>query len=189
MHNLMLPENKNEWKPRMKKIVLTLIAGAILAACQSSPMSSGKQARADFASKSGSNVTGYATFVERGDKVIVTTKVSGLQPNSQHGYHVHEKGDCSAPDATSAGGHFNPDNHPHGNPGQQVRHAGDMKNLVADAKGEATVTQELDIIRIDEGKFGILNRGLVIHANVDDYASQPAGNAGGRIACGLIRKS
>lgn len=173
----------------MKAIVLTLIAGTVLAACQSSPSaSSDKQARADFESRSGSSVTGYSTFVERGDKVIVTTKVSGLQPNSQHGYHVHEKGDCSSPDAMSAGGHFNPDNHPHGDPGQQVRHAGAMKNLVADGKGEVSVVQEVDLIRVDNGKYGILDRALVIHTNPDDYVSQPVGNAGGRIACGLIRK-
>lgn len=172
------------------KVVFSLLGAALLVACQSSPVkSAGNQAHATLEPRSNSSVKGNVDFFESGSKVRVTAKVSGLMPGSQHGFHVHEKGDCSSPDAMSAGGHFNPDGNPHSNPGSEKRHAGDMNNLTADSKGEATASFEFDTIRIDEGKYGILNRAVVIHAQPDDYASQPAGNAGGRIACGVIRKS
>ncbi len=171
------------------KLLPIVISAALLAACQSSPMQSGgKQARATLEPRSGSNVAGQVDFAERGDKVLVSVKVSGLKPNAQHGFHVHEKGDCSAPDGMSTGGHFNPDGHPHSHAKKMPRHAGDMENLVADAKGEAMATFELDTIRVDNGKYGIVDRAVIVHTNPDDYTTQPTGNAGGRIACGLIRK-
>jgi Cu-Zn family superoxide dismutase len=132
---------------------------------------------------------GVVTFEETPDKVLVTVRVSGLQPNQEHGFHVHEKGDCSAPDATSAGGHFNPDQYPHAHPGQGKRHAGAMHNLKADAKGQVDTTLEVDTVRLTEGKYRIVGRALIIHAKPDDYVSQPVGNAGGRIACGVIVRS
>lgn len=171
------------------KLTLIFIGIALLAGCQSSPMQSGgKQARAVLEAKSGSNVAGQVDFAERGNKVLVSVKVRGLTPNSQHGFHVHEKGDCSAADGMSTGGHFNPDGHPHSHAKKTPRHAGDMENLVANAKGEATATFELETIRVDNGRHGILDRAVIVHANPDDYMTQPTGNAGGRIACGLIRK-
>jgi Cu-Zn family superoxide dismutase len=175
----------------MKLIQLfpTLFGIAILAACQSSPMQpAAKQARATLESKSGSTVAGTVDFTERGDKVIVTTRVSGLQPNTVHGFHVHEKGDCSAPDAMSAGGHFNPDSKPHAGPMDSMHHAGDMGNLTSDGNGEANVSIEMDTIRVDDSQHGILNRAVVIHANPDDFKTQPTGNSGGRVACGVIKK-
>jgi len=171
------------------KIFYALIAILALAGCQSySSSTAWKQARADLEAKSGSAVTGYVTFFERSDRVLVSVKVGGLKPNSEHGFHVHEKGDCSSADAMSAGGHFNPDAHAHGNPKQVKRHAGAMVNLIADAKGESTVSFDVDTIRVDHGKYGILDRAVIIHSNPDDYVSQPVGNAGGRLACGLIKK-
>jgi Cu-Zn family superoxide dismutase len=100
---------------------------------------------------------------------------------------VHEAGDCSAPDASSAKGHFNPAGRSHGHHGGSERHAGDMPNLVADASGNATLSAELDMMSLTEGPAGILKRSVVIHADPDDYKSQPAGNSGKRIACGVIR--
>jgi Cu-Zn family superoxide dismutase len=171
------------------KLLIALIGAATLVACQSNPSQSpGKQARANLEAKSGSNVAGNVDFTENGDKVRVSVKVSGLKPNSQHGFHVHEKGDCSSADALTAGGHFNPDGNPHSHAGEAKRHAGDLVNLVADGNGESTASFEVDIIRVDDGKDGILDRAIVVHANPDDYVSQPVGNAGGRIACGLIKK-
>lgn len=171
------------------KLFFAFVSSIALMGCQSFPMhSAAKQGRAELEAKSGSQVIGYVNFVERGDKVLVTANVSGLKPNSEHGFHVHEKGDCSAADAMSAGGHFNPDGYSHNHPAQIKRHAGAMVNLVANSKGEATVTFEVDTIRLDEGRYGILKRALIIHANPDDYVSQPVGNAGGRIACGVIHK-
>ena len=171
------------------KTLLPLLGLAALAGCQMMPHSStGTQARASLDARSGSSVSGQVNLQEAKDRVRVTAKVSGLKPNSEHGFHVHEKGDCSAPDATSAGGHFNPDGQAHGHHAQAKRHAGDMPNLVANDKGEASASFDVEGVRLDEGKHGILNRAIVVHANPDDYQSQPAGNAGGRIACGIIRK-
>ncbi|MDB5769731.1 MAG: superoxide dismutase [Burkholderia sp.] len=172
------------------KLLIALVGVAALVSCQTNPsQSAGKQARASLEAKSGSNVAGNVDFVEQGAKTLVSVKVRGLKPNSQHGFHVHEKGDCSSADALTAGGHFNPDGNPHAHAGEAKRHAGDLVNLVADGNGESNATFEVDTIRVDDGKHGILNRAVIIHANPDDYVSQPVGNAGGRIACGLIRKS
>jgi Cu-Zn family superoxide dismutase len=170
------------------KLLFALAGAALLAGCQSYPTASAdKQARAELEPKSGSQVKGAVTFAERGDKVLVSAKVSGLKPSSQHGFHVHEKGDCSSPDGMSAGGHFNPDGHPHGH-GKAPHHAGDMPNLIADGSGNAVASFEVEKLRVDDGKHGVLNHAVIVHANPDDYVSQPVGNAGGRLACGVIRK-
>ena len=168
------------------KLLLASIAMVSLAGCQSTATATGPQAAAALQARSGSNVAGNVSFQQAGDQVLVTAKVSGLKPNAEHGFHVHEKGDCSAADATSAGGHFNPDGQAHGHHAQGTRHAGDLPNLVADAKGEASVSFKTSGIRVDGGKYGVISRAVVVHANPDDYKSQPAGNAGGRIACGVI---
>lgn len=148
-----------------------------------------RQARADLEAKSGSNVDGTVNFTEQSGVVRMEVKASGLKPNSEHGIHIHEKGDCSAPDATSAGGHFNPDNQPHGHPREMKRHAGDLPNLRADGQGQATASYELKGITLDQDFRGILQRAVVIHAEPDDYQTQPAGDSGSRIACGVIEKS
>ena len=168
------------------KLIYPLLAIAVLAGCQSNAASPGKQARAEFLAKSGSAVAGSVNFTERGDKVLVEVRALGLKPNSEHGFHIHEKGDCSAADATSAGGHFNPDNRSHGHPESAQSHAGDMPNLKADDKGQAITTFEMKGVKLNSGDHGILQRSVIIHANPDDHTSQPAGNAGARIACGVI---
>ena len=107
-------------------------------------------------------------------------------PFRQHGFHVHEVGDCSAADASSAKGHFNPAGKGHGHHHGPERHAGDLPNLVADAAGRATYRAEVDMLTLDKGPMGIVGRSLVVHADPDDYRSQPAGNSGKRVACGVI---
>jgi Cu-Zn family superoxide dismutase len=154
----------------------------------SSAPSPTRQARADLEAKSGSNVDGTVNFTQQGGVVRMEVKASGLKPNSEHGIHIHEKGDCSAPDATSAGGHFNPDNQPHGHPREMKRHAGDLPNLRADEQGQATASHELKGITLDQDFRGVLQRAVVIHAEPDDYKTQPAGDSGPRIACGVIEK-
>lgn len=117
----------------------------------------------------------------------ITGEITGLKANAEHGFHVHERGDCSAPDAGSAGEHFNPAGQPHGRPNGQPHHAGDMTNLTADAQGNAQVDIRLDEATLgDGGDNDVMNRALVVHADPDDYTSQPAGNSGARIACGVI---
>ena len=136
----------------------------------------------------GNETAGTVTFVQRGDKVLVSADVRGLKPNQEHGFHVHEKGDCSSGDGMSAGGHFNPDavSHGHVQPGDSG-HAGDMPNLKADANGNAKVTFEMTKMTVAEGKFGVIGKGLIVHRDPDDLKSQPAGNAGPRVACSVIK--
>lgn len=152
------------------------------------PVSSAREAVANLASASGSLVSGRLVLVPMGTGVHLTGEVGGLQPGSSHGFHIHEKGDCSAADGSSAGGHFNPAAQPHGRAGHGAHHAGDADNLVADGNGVARVDMHLDGVTLgDGGPADIAGRAIVVHAAADDYRSQPAGNAGARVACGVIR--
>jgi superoxide dismutase, Cu-Zn family len=136
--------------------------------------------------KSGSNIQGSVNFSQSGKQIIVSGNFSGLKPNAEHGIHIHEKGDCSAPDATSAGGHYNPTSMPHGSSTVMAHHAGDMPNIVSDANGNANYKAVLKDFTL-EGDQSIIGRAVVVHRDPDDYKSQPAGNSGPRIGCGLIR--
>ena len=136
----------------------------------------------------GNTASGSVTFTQRGDKVVIAANLSGLKPNAEHGFHVHEKGDCSSGDGMSAGGHFNPRGSPHGHYSTQARHAGDMPNLKADGYGNANLSAELDIITVTAGPTSVVGRGLIVHAQPDDYKSQPVGNAGARLACAVIQQ-
>jgi Cu-Zn family superoxide dismutase len=127
---------------------------------------------------------GVIHFMQSGDKIKVEAMLEGLKPGP-HGFHIHEKGDCSAADFTSAGGHFNPAHKSHGGLEATEKHGGDMGNINADAKGKAKLTLELSGISIG-GAEGILGKAVIIHENSDDFKTQPTGNAGGRIACGVI---
>ena len=144
------------------------------------------RAVADLNPASGSQVTGTVTFTQHGNQVTVVADVRGLPPNSSHGFHIHEKGDCSAPDAMNAGGHFNPDHHPHAGPNTSMHNAGDLGNLEANGQGRAYKRMTVDDITLDHGAHGVLDRGLIVHEKLDDYTTQPTGNAGARIACGVI---
>jgi Cu-Zn family superoxide dismutase len=145
-------------------------------------------ATATLAPTAGNSATGSVTFVQKGDKVTVAAKVTGLAPGG-HGFHIHEKGDCSAPDATSARGHFNPTGKAHGNPESPDHHAGDMPMLQADASGNASLTAELTGISIGSGATDIIGKSVIVHKDADDYKTQPTGNSGARLACGVIAKS
>lgn len=161
-----------------------LVLAASLAACASQSMPPSASGVATLAAKSGSNAAGTVRFSQQGNQVRVVASVSGLKPNQEHGFHVHEKGDCSSADGMSTGGHFNPMGHPHGPQGSQ-RHAGDMPSLKADASGRADATFVLDGVTL-LGDKGLMGKGVIVHAQPDDYTTQPTGNAGARIACGVI---
>jgi Cu-Zn family superoxide dismutase len=111
--------------------------------------------------------------------------VRGLAPGSEHGFHIHDKGDCSAADASSAGGHFNPGAAQHG-AGSGVHHAGDIPNIKADARGVAHVDAKVAGVTLAAGATSVAGRSLVVHRDADDYTTQPAGNSGPRVACGVI---
>lgn len=145
----------------------------------------GRKAVAVLSPTQGNNVTGTITFTEERDGVRVIADVRGLTPGS-HGFHVHDKGDCSAPDAASAGSHFNPENMPHGGPDAAQRHAGDLGNIMADASGHGRLDR-IDHHLSFSGPNSILGRAVIVHAKADDLKSQPAGDAGARVACGVIQ--
>jgi Cu-Zn family superoxide dismutase len=165
-----------------------LAAIAILAAGCASMTSTGPSATAVLDSTKNNTAAGKAEFVQKGDKVMVTVKVTGLSPG-QHGFHIHEKGDCSSGDSMSAGGHFNPTNKPHGDPLAADHHTGDLPMLAADASGNASATFELAGMTIGSGATDIVGRGLIIHKDPDDFKTQPTGNSGARVACGVITRT
>lgn len=154
----------------------------------SAPMESLEPSRAAAAAAlkpaSGSEVSGTVSFHETADGVHLVADVSGLAPG-KHGFHVHEKGDCSDPKAESAGPHFNPGGQPHGAHDAPAHHAGDLGNLEADANGQARLDRTVKGVTLS-GPDGLIGRGLIVHANADDLESQPSGNAGARVACAVI---
>ncbi len=129
--------------------------------------------------------TGTVTFTQVGDKVKIHADLTGLPPG-KHGIHIHESGDISAPDLMSTKGHYNPDHHAHGGPTTSPVHAGDFGNLIADVSGKATLDLTVDDISVGGEKNDILGKAVIIHAKADDLKSQPSGNAGARIAGGVI---
>lgn len=183
----------------MRIALIVATTAVFLGACSSAPppppkvevevptLSTAKQAVANLASASGSLVSGKATLVPMAGGVHITGTVGGLPPNSAHGFHVHEKGDCSAVDASSAGAHFNPFASAHGKAASGAHHAGDMDNVSADAEGVAKLDIHVTGVTLGGGAINdIAGRALIVHAAPDDYTSQPAGNAGARVACGVI---
>ncbi len=166
---------------------LSIAAVALLAGCQM--MSSGPRASAVLEPTKGNNASGEATFRQSGDKVRVQVAVQGLKPGQVHGFHIHEAGDCSSGDGMSTKGHFNPMSKPHGHPSSGERHAGDLPALQADANGRASLDVTVEGITVGAGPTSVVAKGLIVHAQPDDYKTQPTGNAGARIACGVIKAS
>jgi Cu-Zn family superoxide dismutase len=141
---------------------------------------------AEMSPTEGNDVRGTVRFTQQAESVLVNVDLTGLEPGSVHGFHVHEHGDCSAPDASSAGGHYDPTGVEHGLPPETPRHAGDMGNIQADEQGEVHTQLEFDIFSVSrEDPPPVLGRGVIVHAREDD-GSQPAGNAGPRLSCGVI---
>lgn len=174
--------------------VLCTAVAVALAACAPAPVErdtpppsvSAARATANLAPASASLVSGTLTLTTMGDGVHVGGELGGLRPGA-HGFHIHEHGDCSAADASSAGGHFNPTNMPHGRSGPGRHHLGDSDNILADADGVAIVDAHLHDVSLGTGAANdIAGRAVVVHADPDDYSSQPSGNAGARIACGVV---
>lgn len=133
-----------------------------------------------------SQCSGVIYFTETGNSVTIEATITGLKPNSSHGFHIHQFGDCSAADGTSAGGHYNPDGYPHAGPTVNKRHAGDLGNITADANGKGFYQRTVSNISIAGNINPILGLGIIIHAGPDDLVSQPTGAAGSRIGCGTI---
>lgn len=172
-----------------KLILFSIITIVVIAACKSATDNSSNRLTINLEPKSGSTVTGTATFSEKNGVVTFEAKMSGLKPGV-HAIHIHEKSDCSAADATSAGGHWNPTFKKHGKWSDAEHHKGDIGNFTADEKGNGTITLKTDewCIGCGDATKDVLNKGLIVHANPDDFTTQPTGNAGGRVACSGIIK-
>jgi Cu-Zn family superoxide dismutase len=168
-------------------VVAALSVGVVLnltgcAWCKQSAPS--RMAVANLTPTKGNEVTGIVTFKQTKSGVLVTASVTGLTPGD-HGFHIHEKGDCSAPDASSAGGHWNPTGHDHAGPDATHRHMGDFGNITADKSGKATYSRTFQDLSFD-GPHSFLGKGVIVHRDPDDLKTQPTGNAGPRVACGVI---
>ena len=161
--------------------ILTLARADLIAADAAHP----KQAVAVLNPSQGNKCQGTVRFTEEGSSVKVVADLQGLTPGQKHAMHIHQFGDCSAPDGMSAGGHYNPEGHQHGLPEKDMRHAGDLGNVQADDQGKAHHELTVNNISIAGVKNPILGRAVIVHAKPDD-GGQPVGNAGGRIACGAI---
>ena len=141
-------------------------------------------ARAQLQPAAGEDVEGEVRMRETDQGIRMEVMVRGLTPG-EHGFHIHEFGDCSAPDFESAGGHFNPGGDPHGPPGPKT-HAGDLGNVEADDDGVVETVMIARYVELEPGERTIVGKAIVIHADPDDLTSQPSGNAGARVACGVI---
>ncbi len=172
----------------MRKLPLTTFVAAALALAACGTMKSAPPAVATLSPTTGNTTSGQVRFTPSGDKVVVSGEVRGLKPNGEHGFHVHEKGDCSSGDGMSAGGHFNPAGAPHGRHGSGRHHVGDLPSLKADATGVARFNFESRSINVGSGPADIVGKALIVHRDPDDYSTQPTGNAGPRLACAVIAR-
>jgi Cu-Zn family superoxide dismutase len=178
-------------KPASATVVATVVLGlGAMALAQSSspgaPAAPKKVSRAVAVLEptQGNNAAGTVWFTSGPGGVTVKASLKGLAAGN-HGFHVHEFGDCTAADGASAGGHFNPKGSPHGAPTDAARHAGDLGNVQAAADGTATLEWKDSAMKLD-GPDGVIGHAVIVHASPDDMKTQPTGNAGGRVACGVI---
>jgi len=185
-------------KTEFRATLVGIAALALLAGCSHTPKPSADMhgapatasalavLEAKITPTQGNTCQGTVRFEERKDGAIrVTADLSGLEPNTKHGFHVHETGDCSAPDAMSAGGHYNPTQHPHALPPAAERHAGDLGNVTSDASGNVHYVITVTNISLSSSGNSVLGRAVIVHAKPDD-GGQPTGNAGARVGCGVI---
>lgn len=165
----------------MKKLAVLSFSLIVLAACASLNRPT---ATATLAPTTGSSASGTVRFVQLADGSVQVTVDATNVPPGVHGFHVHEGNQCGA-DGMLAGGHFNPTGTPHGAPHDPARHAGDFGNVTADAGGRVHAQFTTTGITVESGASSVVGRAVILHANPDDLETQPTGNAGGRIACGV----
>ncbi len=172
---------------KTRGIGIAAAASGFLLLCSTARAAGTPEASATIEPRSGSTVTGTATFTELPDGAVkVVVNIENAPPGT-HGLHIHEKGDCSAPDGTSAGGHFNPTSMPHAGPMAKEHHAGDLGNIQIGADGKGHLEIESSMLTVKPGPNSVVGRSVIFHEKADDLTTQPTGNAGGRLACGVIR--
>ena len=177
----------------MPTFLLLVSISIILMGCERARQQAGvlstepaKQANAMIGASNDSGVTGVAVFTQNGDQITLTIEIQGASPGL-HAVHIHANGDCSAPDGTSAGGHWNPTGVAHGKWGEGEFHLGDIGNITVGEDGTGRITLTTDLWEIGTGSdVDVVGRGIIVHAGADDFTSQPSGAAGARIGCGVI---
>ena len=163
--------------------LITLLAAACAAPAPPTPY-----VVASLQPTRGNTAAGTVWLYADGADVVLRGRVTGLVPNQEHGFHVHEKGDCSSGDGMSTGGHLNPNARKHGAQNAE-HHVGDLPALKADASGSAPVRMRIAGSVLGSGPADMAGKALIVHAGPDDYVTQPTGNSGARIACGMISAS
>ena len=174
-------------KVRVPCTILAVAGLLVLAPLAARGADTAAQAKAMIEAKSRSPVAGTATFTELangGVKVVVHIEQA---PPGTHGFHIHEKGDCSAPDAMSAGAHFNPAGNPHAGPMDKACHNGDLGNIEVGQDGKGHLEIVDDLVTVKPGPASVVGKSLIFHEKVDDLKTQPAGNSGARLGCGVIQ--
>ena len=166
----------------MRRPILLVLSLLSLSACAFKATS----AEAVLKPTRGNTASGTMHFAQQGDRVLIKGQFTGLTPGA-HGLNIHEKGNCSAPDAASAGGHFNPLGKRHGDLSRAEHHAGDLPMVVAGANGQARFEALMDGLTLENGPTGIMGRSIIVHARPDDFTPQPTGNSGAGVACGVIK--
>ena len=167
----------------MKKLVLFSCSLLVVAGCAS--MNRGPMATATLAPTSGSTAAGTVHLTQLGDGAVeVQVNLTGV-PEGTHGFHIHERGDCGD-NGNAAGGHYNPTGTPHGAPHADQKHAGDFGNVTANAQGNVATRFTTRSITVADGPITAVGHAIILHANPDDLQTQPTGNAGARIACGVV---
>ena len=174
---------KNQ-KISMMSMMMALALMAAFSGCQKVMQPEIKRAVCVLHPTAGNDVNGTVSFTQSDTGVVIVADLSGLT-EGKHGFHVHEYGDCSSPDGTSAGGHFNPEGERHGGPNDQHRHVGDLGNVTADSTGIVQQQWVDHVIQLN-GLHSIIGRSIVVHEGEDDLTTQPTGGAGARVACGVI---
>ena len=171
----------------MRCLIGVGVAAAVIAGVNCAAAEKGKgKAVAVIASKSDSHVTGKATFSEANGKVTLKLEIEGADPGT-HAVHLHDKGDCTAPDGASAGGHWNPTHEDHGKWASSPFHRGDIGNVEVGADGKGTLTLTTDLWTLGGApETDVVGRAIIVHAKADDFTTQPTGNAGGRFGCGVV---
>ncbi len=175
----------------MPRRVCLFTAGIVLIGLTVTPAPAAQRgarsAVAILAPTQGNNTKGTVRFHQRKRNTHVIANVTGLTPG-KHGFHIHGIGDCSAPDATSAGPHFNPQNRKHGAPDASEHHAGDLGNIEANAQGRGRLNWTVDFLTVADGPNSVVGKSVIVHTQADDLQTQPTGNAGARLACGVIER-
>ncbi|HKA39401.1 MAG TPA: superoxide dismutase family protein [Burkholderiales bacterium] len=172
----------------MKKHAISIVCCALfVGGCAEMDVAKNPTATVTLEPLGGSNVRGDLTFTQVGDVVRITGLVSGHSKGPK-GFHIHETGDCSDPKGMSAGGHYNPGKHKHGGPYEAEKHAGDLGNITFGDDGTARINFTVGDISVSRGTSnGIIGKAVIVHAAADDLMTDPTGNSGGRVACGVIK--